>query len=506
VSNQLDIDFPEGNSLPPGWAEATLVSLVADQPNAMTDGPFGSKLKSAHYTEAGVRVIRLGNLGVGEFKDKDRSFVSEEHAATLSKHAVEAGDLLIAALAEPVGRCCRVPSKVLPAIVKADCIRFRPHPSVSPAFLMHWMNSPIGRKNAEHFSHGVGRLRINMKNMRVLPVRIAPLPEQRRIVAEIETQFTRLDAAVSTLKRVQVNLKRARASVLKAAVEGRLVPTEAQVARAEGRASDPASVLLERILDERRRKHDEAQVGAKRKKKYKPPVEPDTDGLPELPEGWVWTSCDAVGEILLGRQRAPQYLTGEWSRPYLRVANIKDDRIDFADVKEMDFDPDHFARYALQPEDILVSEGQSPELVGQSAIYSGGHDGLCFQKTLHRWRPVRGGPSSRYAQTVFRAWVRLRVFMARASITTNIAHLTLTKFRHSPFPLPPLAEQDRIVAKVERRLSVLDALEQTVQRNLLRCTALRQSILKRAFEGRLVPQDSTDEPASELLARIGATS
>jgi hypothetical protein len=110
------------------------------------------------------------------------------------------------------------------------------------------------------------------------------------VVDAIESYLTRLDAAVATLERVERNLKRYRASVLKSAVEGRLVPTEAALARQEGRDYEPASVLLERILTERRRRW--SQSGEK--SKYEDPAPPDTTNLPALPEGWCWASLEAV--------------------------------------------------------------------------------------------------------------------------------------------------------------------------------------------------------------------
>ncbi|MBM3496066.1 MAG: hypothetical protein FJX72_17355, partial [Armatimonadetes bacterium] len=141
-----------------------------------------------------------------------------------------------------------------------------------------------------------------------------PLPpegEQLRIVEAIESYFTRLDDAVATLERVQRNLKRYRASVLKAAVEGRLVPTEAELARAQSRDYEPASVLLEHILAERRRRWEEAELTKmkvkgkapeddKWKAKYKEPVALDVSRLPDLPEGWCWATVGQVGEAVTG--------------------------------------------------------------------------------------------------------------------------------------------------------------------------------------------------------------
>ena len=124
-----------------------------------------------------------------------------------------------------------------------------------------------------------------MSTLANLPTTLSPFPplrEQHRIVAEIEAQFTRLDASVAALRRARANLKRYRASVLKAACEGWLVPTEAELAHSEGRDYEPAGVLLERILAERRARWESRE---KRRGKYEEPSAPDASGLPELPEG-----------------------------------------------------------------------------------------------------------------------------------------------------------------------------------------------------------------------------
>jgi type I restriction enzyme S subunit len=170
----------------------------------------------------------------------------------------------------------------------------------------------------------------------------------------------------------------------------------------------------------------------------------------------------------------------------------------------MDFDETHFEKYRVQAGDILVSEGQSPELVGQSAIFEEFAEDLCFQKTLHRFRADPFVTSHRFAQLVFRANVASGVFKRLASITTNIAHLTLEKFSASPFPLPPLGEQNAIVERADELFSGTKAVDTQVRDGLRIAAAQRQNILRAAFAGQLVPQDPNDEPASVLLERIRA--
>lgn len=458
----------------PKYSEIELSALLSEPLANGRSVPDGSRFPVLRLT-----ALRNGQLDFSEYKHGNWS----EEAASPFK--VKRGDLLVArgnGSLHLVGRAALVIGEPPPVAFPDTMIRVRVASSrVDPRFLaIQWEASRTRAQIERAARTTAGIFKISQGDLLSLRFAIPPLPQQREIVPVLDNHFSRLDAAVASLTRAKANVKRARASVLKAAVEGRLVPTEAALARAEGRDYEPASVLLSRILTERRARW--AESGGKGK--YKEPVAPDSEMI--LPEGWICASCDQVGDIMLGRQKAPQYLTGKYSTPYLRVANIKDDRIDFSDIDQMDFDAAHLEKYQLRAGDILVSEGQSPELVGQSAIYRGGWEKLCFQKALHRFRPLEFGPPPAFAQIVFRAWVSGRVFMRRASITTNIAHLTLEKFKASPFPLPPFSEQHRIVAEVDRQLSVLNALDATIDANLARCAKLRQSILKRAFEGKLV--------------------
>ncbi|MBZ0137645.1 MAG: hypothetical protein K8I27_14865 [Planctomycetes bacterium] len=246
--------------LPERWCWAYLGDLHDLAENSMTDGPFGSKLKSAHYVEFGVRVIRLGNLGVGEFKNLDKSYVTEQHFESLRKHQVFPGDLLIAALAEPVGRCCRVPDGIGTAIVKADCIRFVPHSLVAPRFMMHWMNSPGGTRNSERLSHGIGRLRINMANLRAVPVPLAPIEEQEVVANTVELLMSRCASTAGAVQQSTERLYALDRSILAKAFRGELVPQDPN--------DEPASALLERIRASRKEAETKKpKQGRGRKKK-----------------------------------------------------------------------------------------------------------------------------------------------------------------------------------------------------------------------------------------------
>jgi len=180
------------SDLPPGWVSATVGDIAT-----LTDGPFGSNLKTSHYVEDGPRVIRLQNIGDGVFHD-ERAHVSTAHFDRLEKHQVRPGDVVVASLGERP-RACLVPEWLGPAIVKADCIRVRPAGAVEHSYLMWMLNSPPVRTEAGSRVKGVGRPRLGLTGLRQLQIPVPPLGEQRRIVAAIEEHLSRLDAADASL-------------------------------------------------------------------------------------------------------------------------------------------------------------------------------------------------------------------------------------------------------------------------------------------------------------------
>jgi type I restriction enzyme S subunit len=226
-----------------------------------------------------------------------------------------------------------------------------------------------------------------------------------------------------------------------------------------------------------------------------------------LPPGWALITVAEAGEVILGRQRHPDWHTGPNMRPYLRVANVFEDRIDIYDVMEMHFPPEVFEKYRLEYGDILLNEGQSPNFLGRPAIYQGAPAEAAFTNSLIRFRAC-AAVIPRWALIVFRHYMHSGRFVQEVRITTNIAHLSASRFKSIEFPVPPLAEQIRISDKVDELFSRLDAAERSVTRALgtgIRGTsALRKAILKSAFDGELVNQDPTDEAASVFLDRIRA--
>jgi len=216
--------------------------------------------------------------------------------------------------------------------------------------------------------------------------------------------------------------------------------------------------------------------------------------LPDLPAGWAWTTVEKAGRLQLGRQRAPQYHSGSNMKPYLRVANVFEDRIDTKDVKQMHFEPEEFERFRLTPGDVLLNEGQTPKLLGRPAIYRGQPKNYAFTNSLIRFQP---GPqiTPEWALVVFRAHMHSGRFTRESRITTNIAHLSLARLRGVEMPVPPLDEQHRIVAVLEDHLSRLDAAEDYVAAARARTGRLGEAAISTADV-----TTAAEVPISELLA------
>lgn len=359
------------------------------------------------------------------------------------------------------------------------------------------------------------RPRVDFEKLSRFPILLPPLAEQERIVAKAKAGLSGVDRAVTASGRARERLKRYRAAVLRSAVTGDLTAAWREAHREdEENKSETGEALLRFLLatPRARRKYSESKQQPlfsdelsdnKGESGYREPAPRSSHPLPKLPQGWISAAVGQLGEVKLGRQRSPKHHTGKYMRPYLRVANVFENRIDISDVMRMNFTPREFEIYRLEEGDILLNEGQSLELVGRPAMYRNEISNCCFQNTLVRFR-VYKAMNAHYALIVFRSYLHNGQFRRIAKITTNLAHLGANRFAKLEFPLPSAGEQVEIVREVESRLTAADRLAARLDRQLERARATRQSLLREAFAGRLLSQDPNDEPASLLLKRIRA--
>ena len=359
---------------------------------------------------------------------------------------------------------------------------------------------------------GVGLLRVPTNYMRKVRLPLPPLLEQQAIVVKIEELFTKLDAGINALHKAQSQLKRYRQSVLKAAFEGEL--TEAWRAEHQDKI-ESASALLERILKARREKWEAEQLEQmkakgkmpkddKWKAKYKEPVAPDTSNLPDLPDGWEWVKLEQV-TYLITKGSSPRWQGFNYVDKgifFLRSQNVGWGGLNLSNIAYL---PEAFnekeKKSVLQRGDVLLNlVGAS---IGRTAIASDELEGANMNQAVALIRLVRNGLDNKFLMTYLIS-PDAQSIIHEKKVDVARANLSLTDVSEFAVPLPPLSEQQAIVSEVDSRLSVADEVEKTITAELKRAEQLRQSILKKAFSGKLVPQDPNDEPASVLLERIKA--
>lgn len=438
---------------------------------------FPKEDKSYVHRPGDVACLRTTNVQKNVEWD-DLWFVPAKHVKRDDQN-VRTGDILISTANsyELVGKVAQVMSLPTPATLGAFISLIRPKEGVHPKFLYHQLAWGKTQTRIRELSSNTTNIsNVSTKKLATLELIIPSLDEQEQIVAEIEKQFSRLDEAVANLQRVKANLKRYKASVLKAAVEGRLVETEASIAQREGRSYETGEQLLQRILGARK-------VLAKGKR-----VEvnqPDPDGLPDCSEGWEWTTCDAAinsidaGASFKCEERPP--LPGEVG--VLKVSALTWGTYDENESKTCKDEGRIEDKYVVRDGDFLFSRANTIELVGACVIVGKTTKQLMLSDKTLRFK---------VDERVLPEWLQicLRSKLGRDEIERlatgnqeSMRNIGQERIRQIRMPLPPLSEQKRIVAEVDCHLSIVREVLAQVDGNLQRALALRQATLAKAFSG-----------------------
>ena len=299
-------------------------------------------------------------------------------------------------------------------------------------------------------------------------------------------------------------------SILQEAIEGRLVPQDPN--------DEPASVLLERIRAEKARLVKEKKI---KKDKNESRIYRTEDGhwmehfedknredvcideeIPfDVPSGWEWCRLVCLFDHTSGKQQSSNNKGGGTPQKFITTSNLYWGYFNLDNVKVMNFTEQEIQTCSATKGDLLVCEGGAG--YGRSAIWDKDYD-ICLQNHVHRLRPVING----VCEYVYHYIYLLKLTNQLLSVGTAMPGLSANRLKSLPVPLPPLAEQHRIVEKIESLLPKVEAYgkaqEELVKLNEALPEQLKKSILQEAIEGRLVPQDPNDEPASVLLERIRA--
>ncbi|MDD4249999.1 MAG: restriction endonuclease subunit S [Methanosarcina sp.] len=458
-------------ALPDNWCWTT-IGEICDLIN-------GKAFKPIEWSSHGIPIVRIQNLNNEESEFNYCDFQVED------KYYFNNGQLLFAWSGTPGTSFGAHIWNRGDAVLNQHIFKVNINESYTDKkFLMHVMNWNVTEYvRKAHGTAGLAHITKNKFETSFIP--FPPIAEQHRIVQRIEELFTDLDAGVQALEKAKVQIKNYRQMVLKLTLQGKLIQQDP--------ADEPALKLIETI----RADLIKGKIDGKKL------VSINTEeNLFELPDSWKWIR---LGEVLTFGPR-----NGYSPKPVKHVTNVRALTLTattsgkFRDdcFKYIDEEIDANSHLWLEENDLLIQRGNTIEYVGVAAVYKGASNAFIYPDLMMKMK-VHPKTKVDFLHMVINSKFSRKYFEKRATGTAgSMPKINQSTIVNLPIPLPPLAEQNRIVSEIERRFSVIDQIEKTIDQSMIQAEKLRQSILKKAFEGKLVSQDPNDEPASVLLEKI----
>ncbi|WP_409281775.1 restriction endonuclease subunit S [Pseudomonas defluvii] len=468
--------------LPTGWEWASTATLAL----LITDGTHHTPT----YVSSGVPFISVKDIDGATISFDSCKYISqEEHAAINSRCNPERGDILLCRIGT-LGRPTIVDTEVPFSLFVSVGLLKLPKKTEFSRYFHCVLSSPLMYRQYDQIKAGGSHTnKLNLGDIPRLLAPVPPLAEQHRIVAKVDelmalcdrleaqqadaesahaelvqalldsltqardvndlaASWQRLAEHFHTLFTTESSIDALKQTLLQLAVMGKLVPQDS--------TDEPASELVKRIQAEKQRYLAESKA---RKQK-----DLASESLPEypyeVPVGWQWQNIDDVlhvtGGVTLGRKLGDRRLV---SKPYLRVANVQRGYLEMAQIKEVEVPEEEVEKYLLRNGDLLITEGGDWDKVGRTAIWNEELPECLHQNHVFRGRSVITDWEPRWAEMYLNSASARDYFAGSSKQTTNLASINMTQLRACAFPLPPLAEQHRIVAKVDQLMALCNQLK-----------------------------------------------
>lgn len=488
--------------LPPTWC----VSSVATISHPLRYGYTASADPEAD----GPRMLRITDIQDGhvQWSEVPRCEIAPDKK---DDFLVSPGDIVFARTGGTVGKSFLIRKVPEPSVFASYLIKVAPVQGIEPRYL-YWFFQSLSYWNQIASKKGGLQGNVNAMTLGSIELPLAPTNEQQRIVEGIEALFDEIDRGVQRLYDAKRAIGLYQQSLLKSAFEGRL--TADWRSKNTDKMENPNAILA-RICKERERYYqvalnewkeataewcDNGQIGKKPAKPKRPKSgQAVSIGRWALPPGWTAAPLRGVAfEAVLGKMLDQQKNRGQ-PRVYLGNMNLRWGSFNIDEGKKIPIEDHEVPRYGVKAGDLIVCEGGEP---GRCAVWEGSDNSVFIQKALHR---IRFTPSysSRFAYFFFK-FATVSGHLEKHYTGSTIKHLTGTAIAEVSLPICCPSEQAEVVRILDARLDAAEMLNADVEAGLAKAQGLRQSILKRAFSGHLVPQDPADEPAQALLARIRA--
>ena len=495
--------------VPVGWELTTLGDVAG-----WGSGGTPSR-RNPEFFNGSIPWIKTGELG-DKFIRGTEEHISEDAIKKSSAKIFAAGSVGIAMYGATIGKLSIFG---IDASTNQACAVAKPLCDLlSNEFLYYYLLSE--RRALIDSGKGGAQPNISQGILKDWPLSLPPLNEQHRIVAKIETLFSELDKGIESLETAREQLKVYHQALLKHAFEGKLT---AQWREQNRDKLETPEQLLARIKQERQARYQQQlkdwqaavnvwekngkegkKPGKPSQHKELPPITEDEIALlPVLPSSWGYARLAEISKIGSGMSVSKdRKLSDPVDVAYLRVANVQRGELVLEEIKRMPIEKQALPELALEKWDILFNEGGDRDKLGRGWIWEGQVEPCITQNHVFRSSPYF---ASEFHSKFISHWGNTfgkDYFEKGGKQTTNLASINKTVLSMFPVPLPSIEEQEMVIRALDDSMSLIGSLEAEVESSIAKCETLRQSILKKAFSGQLVPQDANDEPASALLARI----
>lgn len=437
-----------------------------------------NKLGSDGFPGARFRYIDIGSVSGSDQQITSADWVESKSAPGRARQIVQAGDTVYSTVRPYLRKIAYVPEQLDGHIASTGFAVIRPHVEINSRYLFYVVQSALFEKQLLPKQRGVSYPAVRDADVFETHIPIPPAAEQQRIVEALDDHLSRLNAASEAVTRAQRRIRPFVGALLDRIALGASSATHLD------RDADSAS---QRLL-----------IGLSSKRF-------DYASLPPLPEGWLWRRSSDVCEFINSGSTPKAHLmhAGSGDVPFLKVYNItQDGQVDFTNKPtyvDHETHENQLKRSRVRPGDVLTNIVGPP--LGKTAVVPDQHPEWNINQAIVAFR---AGPEvlPEWLALVLRSPVVLDMLRKTAKATAGQFNIALSTCRELPLPIPPIDVQIDLVVQSAGLLEFSDRFAAQVTPISLRAKNLRQAVLRRAFEGGLVPQAPTDEPASVLLERI----
>jgi type I restriction enzyme, S subunit len=466
--------------LPEGWVWARLGDICR----------YPGRINPARQLKGNFRYIDLSAVEDGKITQPQN--ISVTNAPSRARQPTRTGDTLLSCVRVYLQNNAIVPDELDGSVASTAFCVLRPTEAIDPHYLFWFVHSRKFTEILIPLQRGNSPPAVLDEDVRDQFIPIAPLPEQRRIASRIDELLTEIMDGETALTRARDDLDTWRRALIKAAVTGEIT----RGWRAHNKPNETGAEVLARVAKARM-----VYKATKTRGRKFITEEIGQDTLPAIPDTWAWARLGELGDIVCGitvdKKRRPD---DPITVPYLRVANVQRSRLDLTQIKTIVANRDAAAALYLQAGDILLNEGGDRDKIGRGWVWNGEIEKCIHQNHVFRVR-LFDRSINPYFISHFANEMGRRFFVEKGKQTTNLASISLSKISQLRIPIPPIAEMDEAMRILDEMLSATVDVEAELRAASMSSPA-RQSILKAAFEGRLIEQDPRDEFADHLVARV----